>query len=102
VDLDEQAEHRTLLDDERELIAWKRGPTRPGFAVLLKWKPSRAHSLSDDEIAGAMSSARHHEDPRQQGDDQAGSRPGAAHGLRPARPAWSPRAPLGDPIRLCS
>ena len=31
VDLDELVEHWTLLDDERELIAGKRGPTRLGF-----------------------------------------------------------------------
>ncbi len=37
VDLDELVEHWTLLDDERELIAGKRGPTRLGFAVLLKF-----------------------------------------------------------------
>jgi hypothetical protein len=36
VDLDEQVEHWTLPDAERKLIAGKRGPTRPGFAVLLK------------------------------------------------------------------
>lgn len=30
-------EHWTLLDDERELIAGKRGPTRLGFALLLKF-----------------------------------------------------------------
>jgi hypothetical protein len=37
VDLDELAEHWTLLDDERELVAGKRGPTRLGFALLLKF-----------------------------------------------------------------
>ncbi|MEU5943672.1 DUF4158 domain-containing protein [Micromonospora sp. NPDC047548] len=36
-DLDELVEHWTLLDDERELIAGKRGPTRLGFALLLKF-----------------------------------------------------------------
>ena len=30
-------EHWTLLDDEHELIAGKRGPTRLGFALLLKF-----------------------------------------------------------------
>ncbi|MFG1955733.1 DUF4158 domain-containing protein [Micromonospora sp. NPDC048830] len=37
MDLDELVEHWTLLDDERELIAGKRGPTRLGFALLLKF-----------------------------------------------------------------
>jgi TnpA family transposase len=37
LDLDELVEHWTLLDDERELIAGKRGPTRLGFALLLKF-----------------------------------------------------------------
>jgi hypothetical protein len=37
VDLDELVEHWTLLDDERELVAGKRGPTRLGFALLLKF-----------------------------------------------------------------
>jgi hypothetical protein len=35
--LDELVEHWTLLDDDRELIAGKRGPTRLGFALLLKF-----------------------------------------------------------------
>jgi Domain of unknown function (DUF4158) len=37
LDLDELVEHWTLLDDERELIAGKRGPTRLGCALLLKF-----------------------------------------------------------------
>lgn len=37
LDLDELVEHWTLLDDERELIAGKRGSTRLGFALLLKF-----------------------------------------------------------------
>jgi hypothetical protein len=37
LDLDELVEHWTLLDDERELISGKRGPTRLGFALLLKF-----------------------------------------------------------------
>jgi hypothetical protein len=36
LDLDELVEHWTLLDDERVLIAGKRGPTRLGFTLLLK------------------------------------------------------------------
>jgi hypothetical protein len=35
--LDELIERWTVLDDERKLIAGKRGPTRLGFAVLLKF-----------------------------------------------------------------
>ena len=35
--LDELVEHWTVLDDERDLIAGKRGPTRLGFALLLKF-----------------------------------------------------------------
>lgn len=34
LDLDELVEPWTLLDDERELISGKRGPTRLGFALL--------------------------------------------------------------------
>jgi Domain of unknown function (DUF4158) len=37
MDLDELAGHWTLLKDERELVAGKRGPTRLGFALLLKF-----------------------------------------------------------------
>src|ERR1035438_4745182 len=37
LDLDELVEHWTLLDDEQRLIAGKRGPTRLGFALLLKF-----------------------------------------------------------------
>src|SRR5262249_36833965 len=37
MDLDELAGHWTLLTDERELVAGKRGPTRLGFALLLKF-----------------------------------------------------------------
>ena len=35
--LDELVDHWTVLDDERKLIAGKRGPTRLGFALLLKF-----------------------------------------------------------------
>jgi len=35
MDLDELVDHWTLLKDERELVAGKRGPTRLGFALLL-------------------------------------------------------------------
>jgi Domain of unknown function (DUF4158) len=57
VDLDELIEHWTLLDDERELIAGKRGPTRLGFAVLLKFYaragrfPRGRAELDDEAVA---------------------------------------------------
>ena len=35
--LDELVEHWTVLTDERDLVAGKRGPTRLGFALLLKF-----------------------------------------------------------------
>lgn len=35
--LDELVEQWTVLDDEQELIAEKRGPTKLGFALLLKF-----------------------------------------------------------------
>jgi hypothetical protein len=37
LELDELVEHWTLLDDERELVAGKRGATRLGFSLLLKF-----------------------------------------------------------------
>jgi hypothetical protein len=37
LDLDELVEYWTLLDDEQKLIAGKRGPTRLGFALMLKF-----------------------------------------------------------------
>jgi hypothetical protein len=37
MDLNELVEHWTLLDDERELVAGKRGPTRLAFVLLLKF-----------------------------------------------------------------
>jgi Domain of unknown function (DUF4158)/Tn3 transposase DDE domain len=57
VDLDELVEHWTLLDDERQLIAGKRGPTRLGFAVLLKFYaragrfPRGRAELDDEAVA---------------------------------------------------
>jgi hypothetical protein len=55
LDLDELVEHWTLLDDERELIAGKRGPTRLGFALLLKFY-TRAGRFPRgcDELPGAQ------------------------------------------------
>ncbi len=37
IDLNDLVEHWTLLDDERTLVAGKRGATRLGFALLLKF-----------------------------------------------------------------
>ncbi|MFD4869471.1 DUF4158 domain-containing protein [Streptomyces sp. NPDC058412] len=37
LDLDELVEHWTLLKDEQVLVSGKRGATRLGFAVLLKF-----------------------------------------------------------------
>jgi hypothetical protein len=57
VDLDELVEHWTLLTDERELVAGKRGPTRLGFAMLLKFYaragrfPRGQAELDDDAVA---------------------------------------------------
>jgi hypothetical protein len=54
--LDELVEHWTVLEDERKLIAGKRGPTRLGFAVLLKFftqrgrLPSGRSELPDEAI----------------------------------------------------
>ena len=57
VDLDELVDHWTLLKDERELVAGKRGPTRLGFALLLKFYaragrfPRGRAELDDDAVA---------------------------------------------------
>jgi hypothetical protein len=45
LDLDELVEHWTLLDDEQKLIAGKRGPTRLGFALVLKFYAPPAPTL---------------------------------------------------------
>ena len=37
LDLDDLVEHWTLLKDEQALVSGKRGATRLGFAVLLKF-----------------------------------------------------------------
>ncbi|MCM3920399.1 DUF4158 domain-containing protein [Frankia sp. AiPs1] len=39
LDRDELVEHWTLLEDERELIAGRRGPTRLGFTVMVTFFP---------------------------------------------------------------
>jgi Domain of unknown function (DUF4158) len=50
-------EHWALLDDERELVAGKRGPTRLGFALLLKFYaragrfPRGQAELDDEAVA---------------------------------------------------
>ena len=55
--LDELVEHWTLLDDDRELVAGKRGATRLGFALLLKFYthtgrfPRRRGELPAEAIA---------------------------------------------------
>ena len=57
LDLDELVEHWTLLDDELKLIAGKRGPTRLGFALLLKFYtrlgrfPRGPGELPDEAVA---------------------------------------------------
>jgi hypothetical protein len=57
MDLDELVDHWTLLKDEQELVAGKRGPTRLGFAVLLKFYaragrfPRGRAELDDDAVA---------------------------------------------------
>ena len=56
VDLGELVEHWTLLEDERGLIAGKRGATRLGFALLLKFYtregrfPRGRSELPDDAV----------------------------------------------------
>ena len=53
MDLAELVEHWTLLDDERELAAGKRGPTRLGFALLLKFHAGAGRLLGGrSELAG--------------------------------------------------
>jgi hypothetical protein len=57
VELDELVEHWTLLDGEHELVAGKRGATRLGFALLLKFYtrhgrfPSGPVELPQDAVA---------------------------------------------------
>ena len=57
MNLDELVEHWTLLKDERELVAGKRGPTRLGFALLLKFYtrsgrfPRGRAELPDEAVA---------------------------------------------------
>ena len=57
LDFDELVEHWTLLDDEQALIVGKRGPTRLGFALLLKFYtrvgrfPRGRGELPDEAVA---------------------------------------------------
>jgi len=37
VEVDELVEHWTVLEDEQQLVAGKRGATRLGFALMLKF-----------------------------------------------------------------
>ena len=57
VELDDLVEHWTVFDDERDLISGKRGSTRLGFALLLKFYgrwgrfPTGAAELAWDAVA---------------------------------------------------
>jgi TnpA family transposase len=57
LEIDELVEHWTVLDDERELIAGKRGATRLGFALILKFYtqygrfPHGRSELPDEAVA---------------------------------------------------
>ena len=54
--IDELVEHWTILDEERDLIAGKRGATRLAFAILLKFYmqygrfPRGRSELPDDVV----------------------------------------------------
>ena len=56
IELDELVEHWTLLGDEHDLVAGKRGATRLGFALLLKFYGQRGRfprgrsELADDAV----------------------------------------------------
>lgn len=50
-DLEELVELWTVLDDERDLIAGKRGPTRLGFAVLLKFYAAHGRFPAAGEVS---------------------------------------------------
>lgn len=57
VGMDELVEHWTVLEDELELVAGKRGPTRLGFALLLKYytrhgRFPRGRAEFADEVVG--------------------------------------------------
>ncbi|MFF3932902.1 DUF4158 domain-containing protein [Streptomyces hirsutus] len=53
LDLDELVKHRTLIKDEQELVSGKRGATRLGFAVWLKFYTQHGRfPRSRAELAG--------------------------------------------------
>ncbi len=64
VDLDELVEHWTLLEDDHELVAGKRGATRLGFALLLKFYtrhgrfPVGRGDFTDEVVAFVASQVR--------------------------------------------
>ena len=63
LELDELAEHSTLLPDEAALLRNKSGATRLGFALLLKFVtrmgrfPSGRGELADDDLPRAFRTA---------------------------------------------
>lgn len=50
LELDELVEHWTLLDDELDLVAGKRGATRLGFVLLLKFYIQHGHFPEDADV----------------------------------------------------
>ncbi|MDQ6782744.1 MAG: hypothetical protein M3063_04745 [Actinomycetota bacterium] len=46
--VDDLVEHWTVLPDERDLVAGKRGATRLGFALLLKFYTNRGNFPLDE------------------------------------------------------
>ncbi|MFB6713814.1 MULTISPECIES: DUF4158 domain-containing protein [unclassified Streptomyces] len=57
--MDELVEHWTVLDDEAELVAGKRGATRSGFALLLKYctrhgRFPRGRAEFPDEVVASL------------------------------------------------
>ncbi|MDX3570188.1 hypothetical protein [Streptomyces sp. ID05-47C] len=50
-DLDDLVEHWTLLKDEQGLVSGKRGATRLGFAVLLKFYQRRPEQVRVELLA---------------------------------------------------
>ncbi|MCA1696808.1 MAG: DUF4158 domain-containing protein [Actinobacteria bacterium] len=59
IDLDDLVEHWTVLDDERTLVAGKRGATRLGFALLLKFYTRHGRfPAAGADLPGAVGRAR--------------------------------------------
>ena len=57
VDMDQLVEHWTVLDDEQDLVIGKRGATKLGFALLLKYytrygRFPRGRAEFPDEVVG--------------------------------------------------